>query len=111
MTDYVRLTLDAGVLAPLSKGKLIRFFAKEMHFPPYWRENWDSFEECMASSLEDESKVVELAHINWTDDDFCKVSPYREIIAKLELEFENMAVRNIASVECARPKSRNNSEC
>ena len=104
MTLNVRLALDACSLTPLTKGKLISIFAKKMCFPPYWRENWDSFEECMATVLEYEGTVVELAHINWTDDDFRKVSPYREIIAKLELEFGNMRVSNFDSVERTRRK-------
>lgn len=84
------IEINAKELRPLSRTKIIGLLAKALEFPPYWRDNWDSFEECLATALENKKRSIKFVHINWSEADFDRVNPYREILQKLASEFENL---------------------
>ena len=94
MSDAQKLKLDV----PKSKEELIRQYAQSLHFPPYWRSNWDSFEECLATILEGNEQAVEVSHIGWAESDFDRLQPYRSVLSNLAEGFENLRIADFGVV-------------
>ena len=94
MSDHIKLKIDV----PTSKEGLIRQYAEACPFPSYWRLNWDSFEECLATVLEEKKQAIEVSHVGWSDRDFDQLQPYRAILSTLAEEYENLRIADFGVV-------------
>ena len=72
----MKIDIDHNLKINQSKEGIITHFAKILNFPEYFRQNWDSFEECFADYISTYSDPIEVHSRNIRSIEASIAAPY-----------------------------------